>query len=127
VESKRSEQAGFLYSAKFAAVLIQRLAHRELDLRDREKGAFESSLEASQNYAAGFVPIRLLPDKQFQELEFEPERLNASEKKVVVEVMIPGGAVLRIHERCPEGFVSKIFIILILYFFCFVRTIHFSK
>jgi len=84
---------------------------RELDLRDREKGSFESSPGASQNHAAGFVPIRLVPDNQFQEHESEPriERLNASEKKGVVEVVIPGGAVLRIDEHCPEGFVSKIF------------------
>jgi hypothetical protein len=86
--------------------------NREIELRDREKVS-SANAKALLTHTAEtpknpFVPLRLLPDD-----EKEPEpRLPIVEPAPVtqlIDILVPGGAVIRVDENCSLKFVAELF------------------
>jgi hypothetical protein len=85
---------------------------RELALRAREKLPPTSALlhSSPQKAVNPFVSIRLLPDAPVPALE-QPVFDKLSEKPQI-EILVPGGAVIRVNEHCNAAFVSELFSLL---------------
>lgn len=87
---------------------------RELELRDRENQPSANAAElltTDQHTVKAFVPIRLVQDDPLEQKEIssDPGQPEVLDKQIIVEVLVPGGAVLRFDENCPASFVSKLF------------------
>ena len=77
-------------------------------LKDAERGVADAAHTAEISSASvpkpnPFVPIRLLSDGQSQSSYDKYAPLNQ------VEIMVPGGAVIRVTENCSLDFVAKLF------------------
>lgn len=86
--------------------------HRELGIRDREKVAsanaealLSSSIDQSKNL---FVPLRLISEESKADAKQESS-VEQPEAKPVIEVLVPGGAVIRVDESCSPDFVATLF------------------
>jgi hypothetical protein len=85
--------------------------NREIGIRDREKvasanaaGLLPDSVKASKN---PFVPLHLLPDEA-KEPEFVPSIIETHSEQLI-DILVPGGAVIRISENCSLKFVAELF------------------
>lgn len=83
---------------------------REIELRDREKVASANSVELLSEPATpargAFVPLRLLPSEVKEPLSQEVE---CGVAKQSIEILVPGGAVIRVNEICSLKFVAELF------------------
>lgn len=81
---------------------------REITIRDREKissGNAAALLSESQPKNP-FVPLRLLHGDD----EVKPEASVAeSNPKQPIEILVPGGAVIRVDETCSVKYVAELF------------------
>ena len=85
--------------------------NREIGIRDREKiasanaaGLLSDLVKSSKN---PFVPLHLLPD-EVKEPEFVPPIIESrSEQRI--DILVPGGAVIRVSENCSVKFVAELF------------------
>jgi hypothetical protein len=83
---------------------------REIDLRDREKdppanvAALLSNVEKGSN---PFVPLRILSEKVPEEKESEAPPAS-DVKQQQLEIALPSGAVIRLHDGCDPSFVAKL-------------------
>lgn len=86
---------------------------REIAIREREY-APTANVAALTNVAENpFVPIRLVHnDEVAQELEAQHTDTRseiASQAEAVIEIVVPGGALLRVGQDCRIDFVSQLF------------------
>jgi hypothetical protein len=90
---------------------------REIAIRDREKipstnAEMLLATPAETPRPNPFVPLRLLPDddeRGLSEPRADVARHEAPETKQYVEIVVPGGAIIRVREDCDLNFVGKIF------------------
>jgi hypothetical protein len=84
--------------------------NREIGLRDREK-VKTANAEALLNSAKNpFLPIRLVPDAGQEETPTgktidEP----ASPSSPAIEILVPGGAIIRVAEGAQVDYISQLF------------------
>lgn len=83
---------------------------REIALRDREKVSSVNAAilaEPTELKVNPFVPLRILPDDA-RELKSEATvGLSATEKRI--EILVPGGAIIRVSDKCNVKLVSQLF------------------
>jgi hypothetical protein len=89
---------------------------REIALRDREKTPStnaEALLRSDPSSTTNsFVPLRLLSDGKEStksEISNGENQVKRAESKQQLEIIVPGGAVMRVTEDCNLDFVSKMF------------------
>lgn len=83
---------------------------REIALREREYAPTTNAAELLAAKENPFVPIRLVPDKPTE----EPQPVNPAEPLTassdgLVEISVPGGAVLKVRADCGVEFVAQLF------------------
>lgn len=83
---------------------------REIALRESEYAPTTNAAELLADKENPFVPIRLVPDKSPK----EPQPVNApallaASSEGLVEISVPGGAVLRVRADCAVEFVAQLF------------------
>lgn len=85
---------------------------REIELRDREKAppasAAMSPPAASDRSTNPFVPIRVVQNKapgQAETVEVAGEKVSTERR---IEIELPGGAVIRLHDGCNASFVANL-------------------
>ncbi len=85
---------------------------REVTIRDREKIPSTNAQELLCDSPAKknpFVPLFILPDK----LETTIPNSSPEEKipeKQHIEILVPGGAVIRVNGNCSSRFIAEIFL-----------------
>ncbi len=88
---------------------------REIELREREKfaPAHVAALLAETPPGSGnpFVPLRLLADVPEQQAKQSavPGSTADGAPKECVEILVPGGAVIRFHADCSTDFLADLF------------------
>lgn len=82
---------------------------REIELRDREKeppanvaALLANGMEKAVN---PFVPIRVIPDDTSRG---EVAQVKNRVKEQQVEIALPSGAIIRLHDGCDPVFVGKL-------------------
>ncbi|MCC7531000.1 MAG: hypothetical protein IT342_20945 [Candidatus Melainabacteria bacterium] len=81
--------------------------NREISIRDREKVPTANAAELlSPEDKNPFVPLRLLADERAVE---KPDSQAQVVKSLDLEILVPGGAVIRINERSSISFVVELF------------------
>ncbi len=81
---------------------------REIALRAREKVPKGAQLHCSDQTSVNpFVSIRLLPDQPVPSPESPLPETDVEEQQI--DILVPGGAVIRVNERCNIGFVAELF------------------
>lgn len=83
---------------------------REIELRDSEKvppANVTALLSDSKKSASPFVSIRIVPEKAPGEKQQETPEIEVVERHLV-EIALPNGAVIRMHDGCDPGFVAKL-------------------
>ncbi len=82
---------------------------REIELRDRERlpSANAADLLSDPDVKPDnpFVPLRLLPDEL---TEKKPEPAEGNLHQGHIEILVPGGVVIRLNERCGVNFVAEL-------------------
>ena len=85
---------------------------REIELRNREmvasansEAVLSKSVEQPKN---AFVPLRLLPDDLIDKEPLSQE-VECRVEKQQIEILVPGGAVIRVDENCSVKFVAELF------------------
>ena len=85
---------------------------REITIRDREKvpSGNAAALLAESPPENPFVQLRLLHGEA-NEVKAEAPNVPAAEieSKQAIEILIPGGAVIRVDETCSVQFVAELF------------------
>lgn len=87
--------------------------NREIELRERENvtPAHAEELLAGpvhQISANPFVALRVLPDSPTEEAKAPPIAVNDS-ANANIELLVPGGAVIRINADCSAVFIAQLF------------------
>jgi hypothetical protein len=84
---------------------------REIELRDREQvppanvvAHLSKSVEKTANL---FVPIRLVPE-QVQEKKQEEAPVKSTADQQQIEIALPSGAVIKLHDGCDARFVANL-------------------
>jgi hypothetical protein len=83
---------------------------REVELRDREKDPpanVAALLSNAEKKANPFVPLHILPEKVPKKKESEAPPASAIEQQQI-EIALPSGAVIRLHDGCDPSFVAKL-------------------
>ncbi len=83
---------------------------REIELRDREKvppaNVAELLAKTPGRNANPFVPIRIVPERESQEVKQVSEAKDGVAQQI--EIVLPSGAVIRVHDSCDPCFVAKL-------------------
>ncbi len=89
--------------------------HRELGIRDREKitsanaeALLSNPVDQSKNL---FVPLRLLSEEEKVDVIDDPV-VDERSAKPLIDILVPGGAVIRVDETCSPDFVANLFLTL---------------
>ena len=84
---------------------------REIALRDREQVPSENApgplAEPTKFKVNPFVALRILSDDMRETKSEATVELSVTEKRI--EILVPGGAVLRVNDTCNVNFVCKLF------------------
>lgn len=83
---------------------------REIDLRDREKDPpanVATLLSNVEKSASPFVPLRIRADGAPKKKETEAPPATAAEQQQI-EIALPSGEVIRLHDGCDPAFVAKL-------------------
>lgn len=85
---------------------------REIELRDREKEppAHVAALlpDGTKQQGNPFVPIRIRQEDLSKEIEPSAEPKPSPKRQHQVEIALPSGAVIRLHDGCDPSFVAKL-------------------
>ena len=86
--------------------------NREIELRNREKVSSANAAallsHTDETPKNPFVPLRLLPDDE-KEQEPQPPIVESCPLKQLIDILVPGGAVIRVDENCSLKFVAELF------------------
>jgi hypothetical protein len=83
---------------------------REIELRDRENDPpsnVAALLSQPTERANPFVPVRIVADKVVPAQSEAPAE-SGSSKEQSIEITLPSGAVIRLHDGCDPTFVAKL-------------------
>ena len=84
---------------------------REIELRDKEKNrpAEPTGVLSDPEAQNGnpFVPIRIISAKTTRETE-RRDRATGAAVRQSIEIELPSGAVIRLHDGCDPDFVAKL-------------------
>lgn len=86
---------------------------RELNIRDREKASFanaEALLSTPVNESKNlFVPLRLINAEESNEEKVAEQTGEELPAKKLIDILVPGGAVIRVDETCSPEFIADLF------------------
>jgi hypothetical protein len=85
--------------------------NREIELRDRETvppGKVTAPLAPSNNRNTNpFVPIRILPENRTEQKP-QAAPVKSSGEPQQIEISLPSGAVMRLHDGCDPSFIARL-------------------
>ena len=82
--------------------------NREIQMRDREKAPSRNAAELLSKPARNpFVPIRIVPETA-KEIVPQNSPVKSRAEQQPIEISLPEGVVIRLHDGCNPGFIGKL-------------------
>jgi hypothetical protein len=83
--------------------------NREIGIRDREKCPTANAAALVPPSKNPFQQIRLVEDEPEQPSQIEPSSPSDTERGDTLDILVPGGAVIRVTEGCRIEYITQLF------------------